>query len=158
MHHSYVNMVFDNDPTAEHERLAKLSNKQRRRISGLLNSLHLAQCFLHHQISVVSTQAVDVWQYADLTSSILCPCMHAYMHFLLYSGHLCARVCVYVIRYAGRYEGSNGQSNTSTVPHQQPFCWNVLQQVRLLASTILIRQFLCRNGNDEVVCIGQHAT
>lgn len=34
MHHSYVNMVFDNDPTAEHERLAKLSNKQRRRISG----------------------------------------------------------------------------------------------------------------------------
>ncbi len=36
MHHSYVNMVFDNDPTAEHERLAKLSNKQRRRISGML--------------------------------------------------------------------------------------------------------------------------
>ena len=34
-HHSYVNMVFDNDPTAEHERLAKLSNKQRRRISGM---------------------------------------------------------------------------------------------------------------------------
>lgn len=34
MHHSYVNMVFDIDPTAEHERLAKLSNKQRRRISG----------------------------------------------------------------------------------------------------------------------------
>lgn len=27
-------MVFDNDPTAEHERLAKLSSKQRRRISG----------------------------------------------------------------------------------------------------------------------------
>lgn len=39
-HHSYVNMVFDNDPTAEHERLAKLSNKQRRRISGLL-TFHL---------------------------------------------------------------------------------------------------------------------
>lgn len=35
MHHSYVNMVFDNDPTAEHERLAKLSNKQRRRISEM---------------------------------------------------------------------------------------------------------------------------
>ncbi|DBA95535.1 hypothetical protein WJX82_011579 [Trebouxia sp. C0006] len=34
-HHSYVNMVFDNDPTAEHERLAKLSNKQRRRISEM---------------------------------------------------------------------------------------------------------------------------
>jgi len=32
-------MLFDNDPTAEHERLAKLSNKQRRRISGLLTVL-----------------------------------------------------------------------------------------------------------------------
>lgn len=33
--HSYVNMVFDNDPTAEHERLAKLSNQQRKRISEM---------------------------------------------------------------------------------------------------------------------------
>ena len=39
MQHSYVNMVFDNDPTAEHDRLAKLSNKQRKRISGALPSV-----------------------------------------------------------------------------------------------------------------------
>ena len=47
-HHSYVNMVFDNDPTAEHERLAKLSNQQRKRISGAtLCKLLLAVTIAH---------------------------------------------------------------------------------------------------------------
>lgn len=62
MQHSYVNMVFDNDPTAEHDRLAKLSNKQRKRISGALPSIvHCIEqpqppcnCSLHELQAVVT--------------------------------------------------------------------------------------------------------
>ena len=61
MHHSYVNMVFDNDPTAEHERLAKLSNKQRRRISGMVLVPGQCSTLVYMDVCITRLQLWEGW-------------------------------------------------------------------------------------------------